>query len=531
MIGIVGTAPGADEDVFPLNTPVLVTGRTKAASLDVTEDQDGGGTLPDALDSIYDQAGAVVVVVRVEEAMEVASVAVTVPGSSYETPPTVVFTGGGGTGAAGTAVLGSGGDADKVVSVTITNGGSGYTSAPTVSFTGGGGADAAATAALGIDEDGTLANVLGGVNGQTDQYEGAYAFLAAESVLGLKPKILLAPGFTHERREGAVSAIEITNQGSGYTSAPTVGFTGGGGTGAAATATLGTGASAGKVVTITITNPGSGYTSAPTVGFTGGAGSGAAATASYGIIANAVAAEMQGIADRLKAVVVADAPNTTDEAALAYAGDFGSRRVYVIDPKVIKTQADGSTGAEWASPVVAGLIAKSDNDRGFWWSPSNQEIAGILGTSRPVDFSIGDATCRANLLNAGNVATIIRQDGFRLWGNRTCSSDAKWQFLPVVRTADTINESILAGHLWAVDRGITKTYIEDVTEGVRAFLRTLVARGAILGGDCWVDPELNTPENIAAGNVVFDFDFTPPYPAERLTFRSHITNKYLTELF
>jgi hypothetical protein len=72
-----------------------------------------------------------------------------------------------------------------------------------------------------------------------------------------------------------VSALNLTNAGTGYTTAPTVAITGGGGTGATATATV----SAGAVTGFTITNPGSGYTSAPTVALTGGAGTGAAATA------------------------------------------------------------------------------------------------------------------------------------------------------------------------------------------------------------------------------------------------------------
>lgn len=67
----------------------------------------------------------------------------------------------------------------------------------------------------------------------------------------------------------------ITAAGSGYTSAPTVSFSGGGGTGAAATATV----SGGAVVALTYTNFGSGYTSAPSISFSGGGGSGAAASA------------------------------------------------------------------------------------------------------------------------------------------------------------------------------------------------------------------------------------------------------------
>lgn len=245
---------------------------------------------------------------------------------------------------------------------------------------------------------------------------------------------------------------------------------------------------------------------------------------------NPVVAELNGIAERLKAVIIADGPNTNDVDAIAYSKDFGSKRVFLVDPKVLKT-VDGATASEWSSACVAGLIAKSDNERGWWWSPSNQEINGIVGTSRAIDFAMGDASCRANLLNENNVATIIRQNGYRLWGNRTLSSDKKWAFLCVVRTADMIDESLKAAHLWAVDRGITKTYVSDVIEGVNAYLRYLTNIGAILGGSCWADPDLNTADQIAQGKVYFDFDFTPVYPAEHVIFRSHLVNDYIKEIF
>jgi hyaluronate lyase len=76
----------------------------------------------------------------------------------------------------------------------------------------------------------------------------------------------------------AVASVTISNQGSGYTSAPTVIFNGGGGSGAVATATV----SAGKVIGVTMTGGGSGYTSVPTVSFSGGGGSSARGTAVIG---------------------------------------------------------------------------------------------------------------------------------------------------------------------------------------------------------------------------------------------------------
>ena len=372
VIGVVGTAPDADPEAFPLNTPVLIAcRRSEAARLDMVGNN--AGTLPDALDAILDQAGAVVVVVRVDE---------------------------------------------------------------------------------GATEQATLANVLGGVDAETGSYKGVQAFLSAESVLGVAPRVLIAPGFTGIRPQDA----------------------------------------SGKK------------------------------------LANPVVSELLGIADRLRAVIIADGPDTNDADAIAWAKDFGNKRVYVVDPGVKVMDGDGEIAIQPASARVAGIIAKSDEERGFWWSPSNREMYGIVGTTRNVDFALGDANCRANILNEANVATIIRQDGYRLWGNRGLSMDKKWAFLSVVRTADMINESLLRAHLWAVDRNITKTYISDVIEGVNAYLSRLKGVGAILGGICWADAELNTPENLAAGRVYFDFDFTPPAPAERVTFRSRMVNKYYVEV-
>ena len=78
---------------------------------------------------------------------------------------------------------------------------------------------------------------------------------------------------------GSVISVEVTDGGTGYTSAPTVNFVSGSGFGAAATAVLGTGTDAGKVMSITVTEGGEGYQVAPTIEFTGGNGSGAAALA------------------------------------------------------------------------------------------------------------------------------------------------------------------------------------------------------------------------------------------------------------
>jgi phage tail sheath protein FI len=357
VIGLVGTAPGADADAFPLNTPVLIAGNQREAAALGNQ-----GSLPAAIDDIFDQAGAMVVVVRVASDNDAA------------------------------------------------------------------------------DE---LANVIGGVNA-AGHYEGVKALLSAQSVLGITPRILISPGYSQNA---------------------------------------------------------------------------------------ALVTEMVSIATKLRAIIVADGPNTTDAAAIAYRNLFGSDRVYLVDPWV--KVFDTALAAEVIRPVsarVAGVIAKSDAERGYWHSPSNRLIEGITGLARPVEFAIGDATSRANYLNENEVTTIIQHEGFRLWGNRSCASDPKMAFLKRRRIANMISKSIQAAHMWAMDRNIDRNYLEDVTEGVNAYGRSLIARGALVGFKCWAPADLNTPLELEAGKVTFDFDWSDPATAEHITFRSVINNGYLAEV-
>lgn len=64
--------------------------------------------------------------------LKVQGVELSNPGSGYTSSPGIVFIGGGGSGAAATAIIGNG----VVGIVTITNGGSGYATSPSVTFTG-----------------------------------------------------------------------------------------------------------------------------------------------------------------------------------------------------------------------------------------------------------------------------------------------------------------------------------------------------------------------------------------------------------
>jgi phage tail sheath protein FI len=388
----------------------------------------------------------------------------------------------------------------------------------------------------GADAAETMANVVGGVDVVSGARTGVQAFRDAQTETGVSPMILVAPEFTSDRPIGLAS-ITLTAQGAGYTAAPAVAITGGGAAAdkvlPTAEAVLGTGAAAGKVTAIRILTHGANLTDTLAVAFTGGGGgAGAAATASVDHYKNPVAGALESVASGLRAHCVVAASNTTDADAIQYRGDFGNRRIYIVDPfvKVFDTAAADYV-SEDPSARIAGLIARIDAEQGFWKSPSNELIYGIGGLDRPIDYALGDPNTRANLLNENEIATIIRDDGYRLWGNRTASDDPLFAFLCVSRTADMIDLSVQRAHRWACDKGITRGYLDDVTSAVNGYLRYLTALGAIIGGRCYVDPDLNPVNEIKNGHVTFSYEFTPTYPAERVTFRSSITDEFIAALF
>jgi hypothetical protein len=194
-------------------------------------------------------------------------------GANYTSAPTVTITGGSGTGATAIATIGT----PQVTAVNVITGGSQYGPAPGVVFAGGGGIGAAAVA--NIDPRGLTTVTV------TDPGLYSIAFpptgVSFSGGGGSGAAGTLNIGFPGGVATN-VQSINITNPGSGYSSAPSVQITGGqpqGGRVAQAVCTVGNGA----VLSITVTNGGSGYTSAPSVSFTGGgAGSGASAAAVVG---------------------------------------------------------------------------------------------------------------------------------------------------------------------------------------------------------------------------------------------------------
>ena len=238
------------------------------------------------------------------------------------------------------------------------------------------------------------------------------------------------------------------------------------------------------------------------------------------------------VTQKLRAVAIIDmAETSTRQDALAFSEKHSTSRFYPIHGCA---EGVGDIGTMPLSPFVAGLIAVNDLENGYWSSPSNKILNGIKRITNPLTWSLSDPNCEANLVNEKGIATVIRQGGFRLWGNRTLGKNSAIEqahvFLNVRRITDAINDSIMQSVMWAMDKNITKNFIQDVLESVNNFIRSLRNDGAIINGNAFVVLEENPPDQIKQGKVVFSFDYTPVFPAESIKFKSIITDQYLAEV-
>jgi phage tail sheath protein FI len=221
----------------------------------------------------------------------------------------------------------------------------------------------------------------------------------------------------------------------------------------------------------------------------------------------------------------------TISEAIKYRDNFGQRELMVIHPDFLAWDTTANeTAIAWATARALGLRARIDQETGWHKTLSNVGVNGVTGVSASVSWDLQDKATDANLLNEAGVTTLIRNDGFKFWGNRTCSDDPLFLFENYTRTAQVLADTMAEAHAWAMDKPITATLIRDVVEGINAKFRELKTNGYIVDGKCWYDPESNDVATLKAGKLYIDYDYTPVPPLENLTLRQRITDTYLANL-
>ena len=192
-------------------------------------------------------------------------------------------------------------------------------------------------------------------------------------------------------------------------------------------------------------------------------------------------------------------------------------RVMVPDPlNDFRLRSLGACG------TAAGLYARTDSNRGVWKAPAGTEaslrnvskLSDILSDQENGVLNPLGINCLRNFPVYGNVS----------WGARTLvGADAmasEWKYLPVVRLALFLEESLFRGTQWVVFEPNDEPLWAQIRLNIGAFMNNLFKQGAFQGTSpreaylVKCDRETTTQNDINLGIVNILVGFAPLKPAE-----------------
>jgi len=173
------------------------------------------------------------------------------------------------------------------------------------------------------------------------------------------------------------------------------------------------------------------------------------------------------------------------------------------------------------SGYVAGIYARTDNERGVHKAPANEVVRNATGLQSY--FTTGEQ----DILNPRGVNAIRRFDGrgIRVWGARTLSSDPEFRYVNVRRFMIFLEASIDRGTQYVVFEPNSPETWSRVVDSISAFLNTQWRNGALFGrraDDAYYvrcDESTMTVDDIQNGRLICDIGVAIVRPAEFVIFR------------
>jgi uncharacterized protein len=173
------------------------------------------------------------------------------------------------------------------------------------------------------------------------------------------------------------------------------------------------------------------------------------------------------------------------------------------------------------SGYMAGIYARSDNERGVHKAPANEVVRGAIGLEMQITKGEQDIL---NPIGVNCIRTFPGR-GIRVWGARTLSSDASWRYVNVRRLFNYIEKSIQTGTQWIVFEPNDADLWARIRRDISAFLTNVWRTGALFGATpaqafyVKCDEETNPPSVRDAGQVIIEIGLAPVKPAEFVIFR------------
>jgi phage tail sheath protein FI len=171
---------------------------------------------------------------------------------------------------------------------------------------------------------------------------------------------------------------------------------------------------------------------------------------------------------------------------------------------------------------LAGIYARTDQQRGVHKAPANTNIRGALGLEyRLTDEQQGPL----NLLGI-NVLRVFPTDAQPMvWGARTTATDRNWQYVNIRRLFLFLEESIQEGIRWGLFEPNNLQLWQKLNRTITEFLLRVWRDGALFGATpkeafyVRIDEALNPPADRALGRLTIEIGVKPSYPAEFIIVR------------
>ena len=222
--------------------------------------------------------------------------------------------------------------------------------------------------------------------------------------------------------------------------------------------------------------------------------------------------------ERHHALLLVDPPPDWSDAKAARAGHealaprSGAAALYFPRLRVA-----GSTLPVVPCGAVAGVLARTDAQRGVWRSAAGTEAAllGITGLTLLL------TKAQQEQLNPANINALrFLQNQFLVWGGRTRSGDPAQRYIAVTRLRWLIEDSIRQGLAWTASERNGAAVWSLVRERVDGFLRRLHRDGALAGekeSEAYFvrcDQTTMTAADLAEGRLVCELGLAFLRPAE-----------------
>lgn len=230
-----------------------------------------------------------------------------------------------------------------------------------------------------------------------------------------------------------------------------------------------------------------------------------------------------------RAFLLVDAPDSWTKVDLpkADASAVNSLRALVVKdhsavfyPKVMYSDA-GLKKLIGPSGMIAGLMARTDTERGVWKAPAGvgADLRGVL------DLEVNLTDLENGVLNKLGVNCIRKfPSGIVNWGARTLDGSddigSEWKYIPIRRLALFLEESLFRGTKWIVFEPNDEPLWASIRLNLNAFMNSLFRQGAFQGSTpdkafyVKCDGETTTQNDRNLGIVNIEVGFAPLKPAE-----------------